>query len=466
MSNPNLFLDLPMPAFNGAGAAVDTSGMGRVKTIICRGDFTGCSIMVEVSNDAEANWAPLVSFHRPGQEKVIEVAAESMRVYVQGRVAGVAFTANVDVSANSVGGLFEVLPLPVGDGAGVPVDVSDLGFFKTAVVRGDFHGTLAIEASNDGVDYAPVWSFQSPGSLGSKRIAANYMRVRASGSRAADTASVSIGAVNDGTISASDQDRIDALSVADLTALAALDTSMLPDGTITYVIAEDNIWALQRASVDVPDGVDVIAAAGGVGNWISQLEGRWDDIVMEPAIGNAVAALTVEAYLDTPLRCGFFRYDQDDSLHFRFQMPHKWDYTQRIRPHIHVVPMGDPLVTEYVRFTGYYAWTRINDLTQPLGNLASGAWTAIPAQLFAVNPGDQYIQQLWSLVGDIVPPAWARESTLFLLYLVRTGTDPGDTYTTVKPTPPGTAAANLCILSSDIHYRAKHFGTITPAPAP
>lgn len=91
---------------------------------------------------------------------------------------------------------------------------------------------------------------------------------------------------------------------------------------------------------------------------------------------------------------------------------------------------------------------------------ALASWTPFTASL-TVNNGDVYKQQILSL-GSVVPPAEARESTILLIYLKRFGTDLTDTYTTSKDH--GTAAANLGVLSADVHYRFNKVASETELP--
>jgi hypothetical protein len=197
----NLFVDLPFPVLNGAGAAVDTSAMGKSKTVQCTGSFPGVTVTVQVSEDGGNTWAPLITFQSSGEKKTKDVAAQYMRVHVKGRKSGVPFSANCDVGANDNGGNFVVLPMPVGDGNGAPVDVSALGNFTTIVVGGSFKGALVtVESSEDGVDYAACGAgFQSGNSLRNREVIANWMRVNVKGTKTGVTftAIAAVGAIND-----------------------------------------------------------------------------------------------------------------------------------------------------------------------------------------------------------------------------------------------------------------------------
>jgi hypothetical protein len=197
----NLFVDLPMPVLNGPGAAVDTSALGKSRSIICKGSFPGVTITVQVSNDGGNSWAPIVSYTSSGKKKVIDVAAQFMRVHVKGRKAGAPFSANCDVGANDDGGNYAVLPLPAGDGTGAPVDVSAFGLFTTVVAVGEWPKALiTVESSEDGNDWAACGpSYQGGATERSGEVIANFMRTRVSGRRSTEpfTASVAVGAIND-----------------------------------------------------------------------------------------------------------------------------------------------------------------------------------------------------------------------------------------------------------------------------
>jgi hypothetical protein len=170
----NIFLNLPMPAGDGAGAPVDTSAMGGEKTIVVGGSFVGASVAIEVSTDGVV-FQPIWTFTAPGK-KVFPVAAQFMRVSILGRSVA-PFSATANIGANDAGALFFGLPLPAGDGAGAPVDVSTLGNFTTFAVGGAFIGaSVSIQVSEDGVDYATCESFSSGGGIASKVLVANFMR--------------------------------------------------------------------------------------------------------------------------------------------------------------------------------------------------------------------------------------------------------------------------------------------------
>jgi len=243
------------------------------------------------------------------------------------------------------------------------------------------------------------------------------------------------------------------LNVATVAALAAYAVGPLDDGAVAYVASMDDLYTLTKTGGPyVADNLAIVAASGG-GYWIAQTEGRWDDVQGNPEQGNAASALTNEAYRDTALRLLHFRHDQNDSLHYVYQMQHKWRSATSVHPHIHLVPCADPAAPQNAYFTGYYTWAPVN--FGPIPALAT--WTTFAVTL-TVNPGDVFTHRILEF-GMVAPPANPTASSCLLLYLQRAGTNPLDTYTTNKGY--GTPAANLAVLSSDVHYRAQAFGTLT-----
>ena len=195
----NVFLNLPAPAGNGAGAAVDTSTLGKDRTITVQGTFRG-TVNIEFSNEgAGGPWAQLTTFVQSGKVTV-PVAARFMRVVRSGVPSISPGTPNVDVGSNDTGGLFVALPAPAGNGTGAAVDVSTLGTFNTVTCLDSFRGTTIIEISEDNVNWAQCMVF-TPGGPGfqSKDFVAQFMRVRRVGVPDTNpgTPNVDVGAVND-----------------------------------------------------------------------------------------------------------------------------------------------------------------------------------------------------------------------------------------------------------------------------
>ena len=192
----NIFLNLPAPAGNGAGSVVDTSTMGKTRTITVQGTFQG-TVNIEFSNESNTGpWAQALSFQNPGKQ-TISIAAQFMRVVRSGVPTVNPGTPNVDVGSNDAGGQFIDLPAPAGNGTGASTDVSALGNFNTIACLGTFTGTTIIEISEDGTDWAQAMIFTAPG-FQSKTFVAQFMRVRRSGvGSPAGLPNVDVGAINE-----------------------------------------------------------------------------------------------------------------------------------------------------------------------------------------------------------------------------------------------------------------------------
>ncbi len=169
----NVFLNIPVPAANGSGAAVDVSSMGLSKTLSVAGPFVA-SVTIEITSElVPTQWAPLATFNTP-DGVVLDAAARWMRATVAGYKSG---TPAADVGSDDSGTTFASLPVTAGDGAGAAVDTSLLPLFKTATVGGPFKGNVQLEVSEDGVNN---WSqlgfgFGNPGQQ-SQVMAAKWMR--------------------------------------------------------------------------------------------------------------------------------------------------------------------------------------------------------------------------------------------------------------------------------------------------
>jgi len=162
----NLFVNLPAPAANGAGAPVDVSAFGKTKSIVCGGGFAA-TVNVEYSTDdvGAGPWAPLATFLQAGN-LTIDVAAHWMRAVTSSYQGG---APNVDVGSSDAGSLFALLPA-----AGTPVDVSALPLLKTVVAPSGFAGN--VEVSEDGISWAQIFSFQNGGAV-TRSVVARFARV-------------------------------------------------------------------------------------------------------------------------------------------------------------------------------------------------------------------------------------------------------------------------------------------------
>ena len=86
-----LFVAIPMPAGNGAGAPVDTSALGSLNTIIVGGSFAGATIVIEESGDG-VDYAPVATFAGYGGQISKVLTSNWLRANVTGRKSTVAFS--------------------------------------------------------------------------------------------------------------------------------------------------------------------------------------------------------------------------------------------------------------------------------------------------------------------------------------------------------------------------------------
>lgn len=199
----NQFIDLPLPAGNGPGVAVDVSQMGPEKTFVCEGNFPGAGISVEVSVDGGATFQAIHTFTRT-KKLVRHLVCTHARVLVTNRSPNRPFVANIDVGSEVADNDFGNFVLPAGDGDGPPLDVSEFGNFTTFQVTGNFpKAGIHLMASEDGVDYKLCTSF-SAGGVKSGNFVAKFMRVRVTGrSSHPFNVAVSIGASKAAVLTAS-----------------------------------------------------------------------------------------------------------------------------------------------------------------------------------------------------------------------------------------------------------------------
>lgn len=168
----------------------------------------------------------------------------------------------------------------------------------------------------------------------------------------------------------------------------------------------------------------------------------WNDLRFDALNADKQQNLvTTEVYRDTPQLKEFARHDRDTQFHIDAQMPHTWAQTDA-RLHVHLIPMAAGNGDAY--FSGQYFFAGQGDETP-----ATASWTSY-TQAIALTSGQQYTKQYRSVV-TCAAPASPGSSDILSIFLQREGTDPLDTYTTVKDH--GTAAANLCIESIDLHIQ-------------
>jgi hypothetical protein len=195
----NVFVNLPATA-NAVGAAVDTSAMGKKKTITVQGNFTG-TLIIEISCDGGTTWAQRHLFSGTGK-KVLDFAANRMRVRSSGVTLPAAFSPSIDVGANTDGGKYGTIPAPAKNAVGATLDISAFGNFTTFIVQGSFSGVIAIEISEDGTDFAECATFANPGVVCCKELVGSVVRARSRGANTsaliAHTPVVSTGATDEG----------------------------------------------------------------------------------------------------------------------------------------------------------------------------------------------------------------------------------------------------------------------------
>lgn len=241
-------------------------------------------------------------------------------------------------------------------------------------------------------------------------------------------------------------------------------TLVVPDAGATEVLVGGIKYPVAAGRVTVPrkhlstmldNGFELASEVDEVAAWAgADTVGRWDDVLGDITQGNATAALTYEAYRDTNHLMYFFQHNQADALHMRFQMPHAWGLGI-VRPHLHFVPMVNPVAPQVFGVKGEWAWA---DYGQAVP--AASGWTAFAATA-TIAVDDAFKARILAL-GDVAPTANARGSSILLMRLYR---DQGatDTYTTSKSG--GTAQANVGLLSFDVHYQKGSQGSVTEIPA-
>jgi hypothetical protein len=182
----------------------------------------------------------------------------------------------------------------------------------------------------------------------------------------------------------------------------------------------------------------------------------WDDLQGPVNQATGTAALTQEAYRDTPAFGIFCRHDQDDSLTFWLQMPHTWRRDTEVRVHAHFIPMSTPAANQVVLWSYSYAWAPV------FGELpANVSWTTSTTPFTVLNDGSQtFNHQIHPLFSTT--PTGTKESAFLVINVKRLGTNIGDTYNTNKVG--GTLQANVCILGIDAHIQKEKVGTTTEIP--
>jgi hypothetical protein len=96
--------------------------------------------------------------------------------------------------------VFADLPMPIGEGAGVAVDVSAMGKDKSIVVSGNLDGaTITVEISEDGSAFFPLETFAAPGKR-LEAVVAQFMRVFVRNRGASFSGNVDVGSNDNGAL--------------------------------------------------------------------------------------------------------------------------------------------------------------------------------------------------------------------------------------------------------------------------
>lgn len=171
----NSFVQIPTPAGNGTGAAVDVTDLGANKTILFGGTFDGV-VTLETSSDDGVSWGPVVSETGPKTVRQ-NFSSTRMRMQVSGLVSGapIVFVGCFDTGSKDV-----VIPVTALDGAGAAAFIGDFGEVKTIVSGAPFTGSANIEISDNGTDWSPLEFFTGPG-IASQSFYANWIRCRREG---------------------------------------------------------------------------------------------------------------------------------------------------------------------------------------------------------------------------------------------------------------------------------------------
>lgn len=163
----NVFVSLPVPAGDGAGAWVDTSLMAAGKTVSVDGGTFSGKLFIESSNDGQTSAGPVdCPTFTGGTTAPVEIVAAAQWMRVRRSGALVPFGApTVKIGAPSaVGNVFAGMTVPPADGAGVGTDLSAGGDVNTFNVVGPFSGQVFIDVSTDaGVTWSPAFLVGAPG---------------------------------------------------------------------------------------------------------------------------------------------------------------------------------------------------------------------------------------------------------------------------------------------------------------
>lgn len=210
-----------------------------------------------------------------------------------------------------------------------------------------------------------------------------------------------------------------------------------------------------KTTITTQKGVESRAGAGfeieGKEYHEAPFDDRWDDHIAVAHEGTGPAALTYEAYRDTGFFMRFFRHNQRDNIFMVYQMPHEWN-NGAIRPHMHCIPMASGSGTVALDYA--FTWSRVG------GQLSGSAGWTSGSMTHSFTPADQYNQTIVNFGLHTPPAGCAVDSVIFVIKVERNTTD--DSYETDKDH--GTPAANLALVSFDLHYQKSKAGSTTEAP--
>jgi len=186
--------------------------------------------------------------------------------------------------------------------------------------------------------------------------------------------------------------------------------------------------------------------------------GTWTDLIGNADQASGAGALTNEPFLFS-VNLLFFRTAQSDNLTYKFQMPHSWNVSSSVHPHIHWLPCAAPTlnVTQSVNFGFQWGWC-------PRGQAFPTTWTTgslslpVSASMLNVQQKNEFAQIAPANVANNV-------SAIGILRVFRSGSSAADTYNAAKPGS-GTASANVGLLSIDVHYQSNAAGTINEYTLP
>lgn len=206
--------------------------------------------------------------------------------------------------------------------------------------------------------------------------------------------------------------------------------------------------------ISLTQGMSLVRIVDSLMSWTKQVVERsltndyaWDDLQGEIANGTGVGSLTYENYRDTTLKLYHWRHDQADELGFAYQMSHRWAGTI-VKPHLHVIPLAPAGGTVAIQIQ--WVWGRVGEEVPVFSKWS----TRNIRETFSAS--DRFREKIIRF-GEIAPPPGAGASSILYIHSERVPAD--DTYDTSKGY--GTAAANLALVSHDVHYQATRMGTVT-----